>query len=236
MSERFTSMFFTLVLLVNIYFFVKVEPNELKSQIDKLLALFLFQFDYLFLFIYILSKLLKSFQKPLVLLAVCYGSLFAFGMLSFIIVDEKLYDIVYSYTQPIMRLILVVIFFEMGIRKYILTQPKNIAIYFLGLVGGLYFLYLLNLHPRTPMWSFNLYWTIIMAFLFTGIQLRQQQQNNRFLLLIGLFFTVIADLYYILPPEERVFEFTYIFVRVFNSIGEFLIVNHILRFYAVSTK
>jgi hypothetical protein len=75
-----------------------------------------------------------------------------------------------------------------------------------------------------------------MAFLFTGIQLRQQQQNNRFLLLIGLFFTVIADLYYILPPEERVFEFTYIFVRVFNSIGEFLIVNHILRFYAVSTK
>lgn len=236
MSERFTSMFFTLVLLVNIYFFVKVEPNELKSQIDKLLALFLFQFDYLFLFVYILSKLLKSFQKPLVSLAVCYGSLFTFGMLSFIIVDEKLYDIIYSYTQPIMRLILVVIFFEMGIRKYILTQPKNIAVYFLGILGGFYFLYLLNLHPRTPMWSFNLYWAIIMAFLFTGIQLRQQQQNNRFLLLIGLFFTVIADLYYILPPEERVFELTYIFVRVFNSIGEFLIVNHILRFYSVSTK
>ncbi len=236
MSERFTSMFFTLVLLVNIFFFVKIEPNELKNQMDRLLALFLFQFDYFFLFVYILSKLLKNLQKPLVLLSVCYGGLFTIGMSSFIIVDEKEFDIIYSYVQPILRLILVFIFVEMGIKKYLLTERINIFLYILGVSGGFYFLYLLNLLPRTPMWSFNLYWAVIMVFLFTGIQLRPSQKNNRFLFLIGLFFTVIADLYYILPPEERVFEFTYIFVRIINTIGEFLIVNHILRFYAFNNK
>ncbi len=236
MSERFTSMFFTLVLLVNIYFFVKVEPNELKSQIDRLLALFLFQFDYFFLFIYILSKLLKNFQKPLVLLAICYGGLFTIGLSSFIIVDEKEFDVVYSYVQPILRLILVYIFFEMGVRKYMLTDKRNIFLYILGGFGGLYFLYLLNCHPRTSMWSFNLYWTTIMLFLFVGIQLKIHQTNSRILFLVGLFFTVIADLYYILPAEAQVYELTYIFIRVINTIGEFLIVNHILRFYAFKSR
>lgn len=236
MSERFTSMFFTLVLLVNIYFFIKIEPNELKSQLDRLLALFLFQFDYLFLFIYILSKLLKKNHKPLVLLSICYGGLFTIGLSSFVIVDEKMYDIVYSYVQPILRLILVLIFFGMGVRKYLLTSKIDIALYILGTIGGLYFLYLLNLYPRPSMWSFNFYWAGVMVFLFTGIQLKHHQQNNQVLFLIGLFFTVIADLYYILPPEARTFEFTYIFIRVINTIGEFLIVNHVLRFYKVNVK
>lgn len=236
MSERFTSMFFTLVLLVNIYFFLKIEPNELKNQLDRLLALFLFQFDYLFLFIYILSKLLKKIQKPLVLLSICYGGLFTIGLASFFIVDEKEYDIIYSFVQPILRLVLVIIFFEMGVRKYVLTSKKYIVLYILGLIGGLYFLYLLNLYPRPSMGSFNFYWAGIMVFLFTGIQLKRHPQNNQVLFLIGLFFTVIADLYYILPPEARKFEFTYIFIRVINTIGEFLIVNHVLRFYKVNAK
>ena len=236
MSERFTSMFFTLVLLVNIYFFAKIEPNELKNQMDRLLALFLFQFDYFFLFVYILSKLLKNFQKSLVLLAVCYGGLFTIGLSSFIIVDEKEYDVVYSYVQPILRFILVWVFFEMGVKKMALTETKNILLTILGLIGGLYFLYILNLHPRTPMFSFNIYWVGIMVFLLFGIQLRVNQINNRILFLVGLFFTVIADLYYILPPEERVYELTYMFIRVINTIGEFLIVNHVLRFYAFKTR
>lgn len=229
-------MFFTLVLLVNIYFFVKIEPNELKNQMDRLLSLFLFQFDYFFLFVYILSKLFKNLQKPLVLLAVCYGGLFTIGLSSFIIVNEKEFDVVYSYVQPILRLILVYIFIEMGVNKYILTEKENIFLYILGIIGGACFLYLLNLLPRTSMWSFNLYWVVIIVFFFTGIQLRPRQQNNRNLFLIGLSFTVIADLYYILPPEARVFELTYIFIRVINTIGEFLIVNHVLRFYAFSKK
>jgi hypothetical protein len=236
MSERFTSMFFTLVLLVNIYFFTKIEPNELKNQMDRLLALFLFQFDYFFLFVYILSKLFKNFQKPLVLLAVCYGGLFTIGLSSFIIVDEKEFDVVYSYVQPILRLILAYIFFEMGVKKLALTETKNILLVILGLIGGFYFLYLLNLHPRTPMFSFNLYWVGIMVFLFVGIQLRVHQINSRILFLVGLFFIVIADLYYILPPEARVYELTYMFIRVINTIGEFLIVNHILRFYAFKSR
>lgn len=236
MSERFTSMFFTLVLLVNIYFFTKIEPNELKNQMDRLLALFLFQFDYFFLFVYILSKLFKNLQKPLVLLAICYGGLFTIGLSSFIIVDEKEFDVVYSYVQPILRLILVYVFFEMGVRKIALTETKNILLVILGLIGGFYFLYLLNLHPRTPMFSFNLYWAGIMVFLFVGIQLRVHQSNIRILFLVGLFFIVIADLYYILPPEARVYELTYMFIRVINTIGEFLIVNHILRFYAFKSR
>ncbi len=236
MSERFTSMFFTLVLLVNIYFFVKVEPNELKNQMDRLLALFLFQFDYFFLFVYIFSKILRNFQKPLVLLAVCYGGLFTIGLSSFIITDEKEFDIVYSYVQPILRLILVWVFFEMGVKKFTLIETKNILLTILGLIGGLYFLYLLNLHPRTPMFSFNFYWVGIMVFLLVGIQLRIHQTNRRILFLIGLFFTVIADLYYILPEEARVYELTYMFIRVINTIGEFLIVNHVLRFYAFKDK
>lgn len=236
MSERFTSMFFTLVLLVNIYFFTKIEPNELRNQMDRLLALFLFQFDYFFLFVYIFSKLLRNFQKSLVLLAICYGGLFCIGLSSFIIVDEKEFDVVYSYVQPILRLLLAGVFFEMGIKKLALSDTKNILLAALGMTGGLYFLYLLNLHPRTPMLSFNLYWVGIMAFLFAGIQLRVHQINVRVLFLVGLFFTVIADLYYILPPEERVYELTYIFIRVINTIGEFLIVNHVLRFYAFKSK
>ncbi len=236
MSERFTSMFFTLVLLVNIYFFAKIEPNELKNQMDRLLALFLFQFDYFFLFIYIISKLLKSFQKPLILLAICYGGLFCIGLFSFIIVDEKEFDVVYSYVQPILRLLLVWVFFEMGFKKITLSDTNTILLATFGLTGGFYFLYLLNLHPRASMLSFNLYWVGIMVFLIAGIQLRVYQNNVRVLFLIGLFFTVTADLYYILPPEERVYELTYIFIRVINTIGEFLIVNHILRFYAFKNK
>ncbi|GGD63339.1 hypothetical protein GCM10011514_29210 [Emticicia aquatilis] len=229
-------MFFTLVLLVNIYFFAKIEPNELKNQMDRLLALFLFQFDYFFLFVYIFSKLLKNFKKPLVLLAICYGGLFCIGLSSFIIVDEKEFDVVYSYVQPTLRLLLAGVFFEMGIKKLALSDTRNILLATFGLTGGLYFLYLLNLHPRTPMLSFNLYWVGIMAFLFAGIQLRVHQNNVRVLFLVGLFFTVTADLYYILPPEERVYELTYIFIRVINTIGEFLIVNHVLRFYAFKSR
>ncbi len=236
MSERFTSMFFTLVLLVNIYFFTEIEPNELKNQMDRLLALFLFQFDYFFLFIYIISKLLKSFQKPLILLAICYGGLFCIGLFSFIIVDEKEFDVVYSYVQPILRLLLVWVFFQMGFKKNTLSDTNTILLATFRLTGGFYFLYLLNLHPRASMLSFNLYWVGIMVFLIAGIQLRVYQNNVRVLFLIGLFFTVTADLYYILPPEERVYELTYIFIRVINTIGEFLIVNHILRFYAFKNK
>ncbi len=229
-------MFFTLVLLVNIYFFAKIEPNELKNQMDRLLALFLFQFDYFFLFIYIISKLLKNFQKSLILLAICYGGLFTIGLFSFIIVDEKEFDVVYSYVQPILRLLLVWVFFQMGFKKNTLSDTNTILLATFGLTGGFYFLYLLNLHPRASMLSFNLYWVGIMVFLIAGIQLRVYQNNVRVLFLVGLFFTVTADLYYILPPEERVYELAYIFIRVINTIGEFLIVNHILRFYAFKNK
>ncbi|WP_064197969.1 MULTISPECIES: hypothetical protein [Emticicia] len=236
MSERFTRMFFTSVLLVNIYFFIKIEPNELKNQMDRLLALFLFQFDYFFLFVYIFSKILKNFQKPLVLLAVCYGGLFTIGLSSFVIVDEKEFDVVYSYVQPILRLILVGIFFEMGVKKFALSDTKNTLLSILGLTGGVFFLYLLNLYPRTSMFSFNFYWIGIMVFLLVGIQLRIHQIKIRIFFLVGLFFTVTADLYYILPPEARVYELTYMFIRVINTFGEFLIVNHILRFYAFKGK
>ncbi|WP_421771612.1 hypothetical protein [Emticicia sp.] len=170
------------------------------------------------------------------MLAICYGGLFCLGLSSFVIVDEKEFDVVYSYAQPILRLLLVGVFFEMGIKKLDLSDIKNILLATLALAGGLYFLYLLNRHPRTSMFSFNLYWVGIMIFLFTGIQLRVRRNNIRVLFLIGLFFTVIADLYYILPPEERVYELTYMFVRVINTVGEFLIVNHVLRFYAFKSR
>ena len=123
-----------------------------------------------------------------------------------------------------------------GVKKITLSDTNTILLATFGLTGGFYFLYLLNLHPRASMLSFNLYWVGIMVFLIAGIQLRVYQNNVRVLFLIGLFFTVTADLYYILPPEERVYELTYIFIRVINTIGEFLIVNHILRFYAFKNK
>jgi hypothetical protein len=236
MSERFTSFFFTLVLLVNIYFSIKVEPHELKTLSDKVLSIFLFQFDYFFLFVYILTKFLKNLKKPLFLLSIAYSSLFLIGMSSLIIVDEKQFDIIYSYVQPCIRILLISIFMDLILEKRVLSGKTNYLLYSLWLCGGLYFLYMLNLFPRTSMFSFNLYWVITMLFVLAGIHVKRQEKPNKILFLIGVFFTGIADLYYILPPEARVFEFTYIFIRIINTIGEFLMVNHILRFYAVPTR
>jgi hypothetical protein len=236
MSERFTSFFFTLVLLVNIYFLIKVEPHELKTLSDKVLSIFLFQFDYFFLFVYILTKFLKNLKKPLFLLSIAYSSLFLIGMSSLIIVDEKQFDIIYSYVQPCIRILLISIFMDLILEKRVLSGKTNYLLYSLWLCGGLYFLYMLNLFPRTSMFSFNLYWVITMLFVLAGIHVKRQEKPNKILFLIGVFFTGIADLYYILPPEARVFEFTYIFIRIINTIGEFLMVNHILRFYAVPTR
>lgn len=233
MSERFTSFFFSLVLLVNIYFSIKVEPNELKSLSDRALSLFLFQFDYFFLFVYIVSKFLKNQIKPLLLLSITYGSLFLIGMSSLIIINDKQFDIVYSYVQPCIRILLIIIFSDLTLEKRFLQDKINYFLYSLWFIGGVGFLYMLNYYPRISMFSFNFYWVVIMVFVLAGIQVERQKKPNRTLFLIGIFFTGIADLYYILPPEVRIFEFTYIFIRVINTIGEFLIVNHILRFYTI---
>ncbi|AFK03506.1 hypothetical protein Emtol_2369 [Emticicia oligotrophica DSM 17448] len=231
MSKRFTALFFSLLVIVNLYFTVKVEPHELKTQVDKLLALFLFQFDYFLLFVYIFSKLLRNFHKSLLVLAACYACLFILGMASFYITDEKQFDIVYSYSQPILRLLLIIVFYWMGLRFYFLRDKVSLTFYAIAMVEGFYLLFLLNRYPRALMYSFNIYWLVVLLFFVIGIQVRINFKNRRLLFLIGILFTFTADLYYILPPEERVFEFTYIIIRLINTIGEFLIVNHVLRYY-----
>jgi hypothetical protein len=229
MSKRFSFLFFSMVLLANFFFIEKIEPAEHGNFYDKLLSLFLFQFDYFLLFAYVSFKTIKFPIKALFLLSLVYGCLFVMGMSSIIITDEKEFDIYYSYLQPLFRLIFIGVFFNIGFEKSSKISRKNTVLIAIGFVFGFYFLFLLNSYPRPSMWHFNAYWLVLMSFYFSGIFVKLTDSKNAFF--AGVLFVFLSDLYYILPPEARMYELTYIFIRIINTLGEFLIVKCILEHY-----
>lgn len=226
-------MFFSMVLLANFFFFEKIEPAEHGNFYDKLLSLFLFQFDYFLLFAYVSFKIVRFPSRPLFFLSLVYGCLFVMGMSSFVITDEKEFDIYYSYLQPIFRLIIIGVFFNIGFKKSKKISREKTVLIAIGLLFGFYFLFLLNSYPRPSMWQFNFYWFVLLSFYLIGIFVKLNNSGNAFA--FGLLCIFLSDLYYILPPEARMYELTYIFIRIINTVGEFLIVKYVLEYY-VSIK
>ncbi len=222
-------MFFSMVLLANFYFFEKIEPAEYGDSYDKVLSLFLFQFDYFLLFAYVSFKTIRFPIRALFCLSLVYGCLFVMGMSSFVITDEKEFDIYYSYLQPIFRLFIIGIFFNIGFEKSKKISRKNMVLIAIGLIFGFYFLFLLNLYPRPLMWPFYFYWLVLIVFYLIGIFVKLNNLGYAFSL--GVLCVFLSDLYYILPPEVRFYELNYIFIRIINSLGEFLIVKYVLEHY-----
>lgn len=229
MSKRFSIMFFSMVLLANFFFFQEIEPEKLTNLYDKLLSLFLFQFDYFLLFVYISLKSLSFPFRALFFLSFVYGSLFVMGMSSIFVIDMQKYDIVYSYIQPALRLIIMGIFISIGIKSKNEILRKDKVFLAIGLAFGLCFFILLNFYPRPSMWSFNFYWIALISFFVVGILVKNDTSRLNFSL--GLLFVLFSDLYYILPPEVRFYELTYIFIRIINTLGEYFIVNFVLVHY-----
>lgn len=223
-----------MVFLANFFFLERVEPEELSNLYDKLLSLFLFQFDYFLLFSYILLKTLKFPKSALLWLGLVYGSLFVLGMSSIVFTEIDEFDVYYSYIQPVLRLIIMGVFLNIGLKTYAEVSKFDLVFLILGLTFGFYFLNLLNSYPRPSMWSFNFYWLALMSFFIVGVLVKCQKE--RFIFILGLTFVLLSDLYYILPPEVRMYELTYIFIRIINSIGEFLIVRFVLGHFIPSNK
>jgi hypothetical protein len=218
-----------MILIANFFFLEKMEPSDYQAYQDKLLSLFLFQFDYFLLFVYVSIKFVKKPMWPLFWLGFVYGCLFTMGMSSIIITDEKEFEVLYSYIQPVLRLIIICIFMNIGLVRITNISKNNAILLTLGLILGFYFLFLLNSHPRPIMWSFYFYWLILLSFLIVGLLVKSQKITLLFS--FGLICVYMSDLYYILPPEVRFYELTYLYIRVINTIGEFLIVNYVLSHY-----
>jgi hypothetical protein len=227
MSGRFTIMFFTMLLLVNFFFLDKIEPSEHAYVYDKLLSLFLFQCDYFLLSAYIVAKAIRNPSRSLFTLSLVYCILFVVGLSSIYITDQLEFDIFYSYIQPLLRLALTGIFVGMGLKSRKEISKRETMLILLFLLIGLLFLILMLSIPRPDMGSFYFYWLGVMTFAIVGVLSKFEESKNIFLL--GLFCILLADLYYILPEEMRFYDLTYIYVRVLNTLGEFLIVNYILK-------
>ncbi len=234
MSNRFTFMFFFMVLLANFFFFEKTEPADYQNLADKLLSLFLFQFDYFLLFVYVSSKFVKNTIRPLFWLAFVYGCLFLLGISSIIIVDEIQFEVFYSYVQPLFRAILIAILLSMGLSKISQISRLNIILLVLGLIAGVGSLFLLYSYPRPAMGSFYFYWLTLLSFLVIGLLVKSTAITKLFA--IGLFFVYLSDIYYILPPEVRTYEWTYFYVRLINTTGEFLVVYYLLVHYLAGVE
>ncbi|MFN3851616.1 MAG: hypothetical protein ACK4NY_19415 [Spirosomataceae bacterium] len=234
MNSRFTQFFIVSVFLSIFFFFKEIEPNSLVTLSERGLAIFLFQFDYVLLFCYIVYVLIRKFEVNILMLSGIYLSLFLLGMASLIIIDEKTYDVFYSYIQPLIRAIYVWIFFKMGLDLHLKKDKFSVLFYSIAIIYSLLSLYLLNKFPRESMLSFNFYWAMIAVFWLVGLQLERHNKPNYMLFIVGLSLTAISDLYYILPPEARLYEFTFILIRVCNTTGEFLLVNYIIRFFTPS--
>jgi hypothetical protein len=224
MSKRFKQLFFLLVFLANLFFIQKTEPNDIPSIQERALSIFLFQFDYFLLFIYLLISYNRNPDRIILFLMISYGILFSIGMTSLIIVDEKEFDIFYSIIQPIIRTVFIIIFIKIQPKNQ-KKQPYSVILYLMVTVFAGFILYQLNYYPRVSMFTFNIYWIVIYLFLIAGIYLHADKK----VFITGIIFTGIADLYYILPPEARLFELTFMLVRTINTIGEFLIVDYILK-------
>ena len=222
-------MFFFMILIANFFFLEKMEPSDYQAYQDKLLSLFLFQFDYFLLFVYVSIKFVKNPLWPLFWLGFVYGSLFIMGMSSIVITDEKEFEVMYSYIQPVLRLIIICIFVNIGLVRITNISKNNAVLLTLGLIAGLYFLFLLHSYPRPIMWSFYFYWLVLVSFLIVGLLVKSPKITLLFS--IGLMGVYVSDLYYISPPEVRFYELTYLYIRVINTIGEFLLVNYVLSHY-----
>lgn len=218
-----------MVLLANFFFLDKIEPDELSNFNDKFLSLLLFQFDYLLLFVYLLFKSFRFPNPALFFLSFVYGVLFAMGMSSLLITNSEVFDIFYAYLQPILRLVIVGVFLGIGFNKLRGISTFTKTLIFLGVGLGGYFLYVLNKHPRPNMLPFNFYWVVIMAFFMFGVLVKIK--NSGVLFSLGVLFIFLSDLYYILPPQVRLFEMTYIFIRLINSTGELILVKYLLEHY-----
>jgi hypothetical protein len=229
MSNRFAFMFFFMIMIANIFFLEKMEPSDYQAIQDKLLSLFLFQFDYFLLFVYVTIKFVKKAIWPLFWLGLVYGSLFVVGMSSLVITDEIEFEVFYSYVQPVLRLIIICIFIHMGLVRMKNISKNNAIFFILGLIVASYFLFLLHAYPRPIMWSFYFYWLVLLSFLMVGLLVKFPKTTLLFS--IGLMGVFVSDLYYISPPEVRYYELTYLFVRIINTIGEYLIVSYVLNHY-----
>ncbi|MFC3811684.1 hypothetical protein [Lacihabitans lacunae] len=225
MNKKFTNFFFSLIVLVNIYFINKPDTISLVSFSDRVLELLIFQFDYLLLSLYVFS--IKAKTPELWLTAIIYFFLFLMGMSSIFIKSEQTFDHMYSYIHPIFRLSLIYAFLNKNIKNHFSTK-NPIAIYALWILLSIVFLYFLQLSPRQNMFSYNFYWLVIVLFVFAGLKTQIKHISKPTGFEFALFLILIADLYYILPPQQRKFEFTYIIIRIINSIGEFLLVSYIL--------
>lgn len=229
MSNRFAFMFFFMILIANFFFLEKIEPSDYQAYQDKLLSLFLFQFDYFLLYVYVTIKFVKNPIWPLFWLGFVYGSLFIMGMSSIVITDEKEFEVLYSYIQPVLRLIIIGIFVHIGLVRITNISKTNAFLLALGLIAGLYFLILLHAYPRPVMWSFYFYWLVLISFLMVGLLVKFPKTTLLFS--IGLMGVFVSDLYYISPPEVRYYELTYLYIRIINTIGEYLMVSYILNHY-----
>lgn len=225
MNRKFTNFFFSLVVLVNIYFINKPDTFRLVSFSDRVLELLIFQFDYVLLSLYVFSA--KAKTPELWLTAIIYFFLFLLGMSSVFIKSEHTFDHMYSYIQPIFRLALIYAFLNKNIKDRF-SAKNPIAVYVIWIVLSMVFFYFLQLSPRQNMISYNFYWLVIVLFVFVGLKTQIKHIAKPVGFVFALFLILIADLYYILPPQQRKFEFTFIIIRVINSIGEFLLVSYIL--------
>lgn len=233
MNKKFTNFFFSLIVLVNIYFINKPDTISLVSFSDRVLELLIFQFDYLLLSLYVFS--IKAKTPELWLTATIYFFLFLMGMSSIIIKSEQTFDNMYSYIQPIFRLGLIYAYLNKN-KKDRFSAKNPIAVYAIWIALSIIFLYLLSIPPRQNMFSYYFYWFVIVLFVFIGLKTQIKQISKPVGFVFALFLILIADLYYILPPQQRKFEFTYIIIRVMNSIGEFLLVSYILALSKIQTQ
>lgn len=229
MSNRFAFMFFFMIMIANFFFLEKMEPSDYQAIQDKLLSLFLFQFDYFLLFVYLSIKFVKKTIWPLFWLSFVYGSLFILGMASLVITNEIQFEVFYSYVQPALRLIIICIFINMGLVRITNISKNNAILFILGLIVASYFLFLLNAYPRPIMWSFYIYWLVLLSFLMVGLLVKFPKTTLLFS--IGLMGVFVSDLYYISPPEVRYYELTYLYIRIMNTIGEYLVVSYVLNHY-----
>jgi hypothetical protein len=218
-----------MIMIANFFFLEKMEPSDYQTIQDKLLSLFLFQFDYFLLFVYVSIKFVKKTIWPLFWLSFVYGSLFVMGMSSLVLTDELKFEVFYSYIQPILRLIIICIFVNMGLVGINHVSKNNAILIVIGFIVASYFLFLLYAYPRPIMWSFYFYWLVLLSFLIVGLLVKFPKTTLLFS--IGLMGVFVSDLYYISPPEVRYYELTYLYIRIINTIGEYLVVSYVLNHY-----
>lgn len=229
MSLRFICVVLISSLLVTLFFFFTDDLLEYTDFTELLLINLLYQIDFCFYFIYVLLKYRPFKNRQAFILLSIYFLFIVIGTFPLFYNVEAQWTFYYIVCESFIRILFIAYFFFF-LKLNFLSKKIYLFISLGVLLTSSIILYSLIIQFPTKTFGFNsILFFVISAYLIVGSGVDIKKIRNKAFLTVGVILTFISDFSTLLQIYLEIDEFTYTFLRLISSTGEFLLIYTILE-------